>query len=152
MSNDTAPIDLKESQYTLSVPTSETWSKRSDVVDHILEEGQGTPAYSQIINLESGERFNLLGERLHFLSDAQWSSLLNIITLTFLLTKKHDEEQVALRLMTQRTLNDFIELLPQRHQDDIVNRASLLLGANPEDLPNKNLLEPTKGDQDELNS
>ena len=150
MISDTAKsTDFRDSQYALSVPKSETWSKRSEVVDHILEGGQGTPAYSQIINLESGERFNLLGERLHFLSDDQWSSLLNIITLSFLLTRKEQTEEVVLRLMAQRALNQFIEMLPMQCQDDIVNRASLLLGANPEDSTSNDLFETLKDSTDD---
>lgn len=114
--------------YTLSVPqNSQSWEKREQIVESIIDGSQKCPAYSQIVNLATGERFNLLGERLQFLSDDQWSLLLNVLVMSFVLPKAEDERREALLLTLRQQVNTLIKTLPKQCQDDVVNRATLLL-------------------------
>lgn len=128
--------------YTLSVPqNTRTWEKREQIVESLIDGSEQCPTYSQIVNLATGERFNLLGERLQFFTDEQWSLLLNVLVMTFILPKSEEDRREALMFTLRQQVNDLLATLPKQSQDDVVNRASLLLTGRIESKQENNIFE-----------
>lgn len=113
--------------YTISSPTAQSWERRSQVVDHVIENATDVPAYSQIVNLADGQRFTLTGERLHIFDETQWTRMLNILVMCSLIIKRPASEQEALKLMLDSQLNELLQSLPKSHQDEVVNHAVRVL-------------------------
>lgn len=138
--------------YTLSVPQgSQSWEKREQIVESIIDGSQDCPAYSQIVNLATGERFNLLGERLQFFTNEQWSLLLNVLVMSFVLPKTEDDRREAVLLTLRQQVNDLLGTLPKQCQDDVVKRASLLLTPRIE-RKQENIFEKELDDVDHTES
>ena len=144
MSNDQ---NSSEANYKLLSPQATAWSKRSDVVDHIMANAEGVPAYSQIVDVSTGNRFNLLGERVHILSEEQWSAINTILVLCFVASSTEAPARDAVLLMLRSQINGLLSAFPQSYQDEVVERASRLLSKQSDDKPIEELLEPREGDQ-----
>tara|TARA_R110002110_G_scaffold92555_8_gene241475 strand:+ start:1517 stop:1912 length:396 start_codon:yes stop_codon:yes gene_type:complete len=119
--------------YTLTTPTTKSWERRSQVVDHVVSSAEDIPAYSQIVNLTNGERFSLTGECLHLLDESQWAKMLNILVISSLIVRRPIKEHGALNLMLGQQVKLFLATIPQAHQDEVVNHTIRLLQskANP---------------------
>lgn len=144
MSNDQ---NSSEANYKLLSPQATAWSKRSDVVDHIMANAEGVPAYSQIVDVSTGNRFNLLGERVHILSEEQWSAINTILVLCFVASSAEAPARDAVLLMLRSQIDSLLSAFPQSYQDEVVERASRLLSKQSDDKPIEKLLEPRESDQ-----
>jgi len=136
-----------QSGYKIVSPQANAWGKRSDAVDHIMDNAESIPAYSQIVDMSTGNRFNLLGERLHIMSEETWSQLNTILVLCFIASSTEAPQRDAVLLMLRSQLNDLLSTLPKSHQDEVVERAMRLMSQQgDEDKPIEDLLEPKESE------